>query len=381
VSGTRKRGSRAAAKPAPKPAKSAEAAAAKPGAGTAVAEARLPAPLPVAAMPVAGIPVPSMPVASISAAPGLAHLPLPLLVLPMGLGGAGLAWRQATESLGAPALVGEGLLLLTALAWALLVGFQFLRGLRHPDAMLAEARHPVRVAFAAGPTIGLMILSTAAFPYSPTLGAALWCIAVPLHLVVAMLLLRRLLAGRGEAAMLAPPLLIPFVGSILAPAFGVRMGFVDASWMMFGVGLVMWLVLLPLLLNRLLVGPPLPGPMRPSLAIFLAPPAVGALALLELTGGGGAQAHGVALALVGVALLVAATLLSLAREFAATPFSLSWWGVTFPSAAFAVMLMSFGFHPLIGWLALALNTALTTWVAWRTWRAALAGIFLRPEAA
>lgn len=326
---------------------------------------------------------PGKPVATVAAEPrslappGLAHLPMPLLVLPMGLGGAGLAWRQAAETLGAPGFLGEALLLLTALAWLLLVGLHGLRGLRHPAALLAETRHPVRVAFAAGPTIGLMILSTAAFPYSVALAKVLWCVAAPLHLVVAMLLLRRMLAGRGEVAMLAPPLLIPFVGSILAPAFGVRMGFVDASWMMFGVGLVMWLVLLPLLLHRLVAGPPLPVPMRPSLAIFLAPPALGALALLELTG----RADGLALALVGVALLAAATLLSLARELAATPFSLAWWGVTFPSAAFAVMVMAFGFHPLLGWLALALNTALTGWVAWRTARAALAGAFLRPEAA
>lgn len=367
MSGTRRRaGAKGVAKP-PKQAVALPAEAAPLGPGT---RAATPAPSLPAPMPVAAVPVPAPP-------PGLAHLPMPLLVLPMGLGGAGLAWREAAVTLGAPGFLGEALLLLTALAWVALVGAQILRGLRHPQALLAETRHPVRVAFAAAPTIGLMILSSFAFPYSPALGAALWCIAVPLHLVFAMLLLRRLLAGRGEAAMLAPPLLIPFVGSILAPALGVRMGFLDASWMMFGVGLVMWLALLPLLLHRLVAGPPLPAAMRPSLAIFLAPPTVGALALVELTG----QAHGLALALVGVALLVAATLLSLGREIAATPFSLSWWGVTFPSAAFTVMLLQFGFHPLLGWLALALNAALTIWVAWRTARAALAGVFLRPEAA
>ncbi|MGG5890325.1 hypothetical protein ACLF3G_24715 [Falsiroseomonas sp. HC035] len=369
MSGTRKpRAAKNNAKP-PKRVVAVPAEAAPIDAGARPAVAMPTPPLPAPA-PIAAVPVPAAP-------PGLAHLPMPLLVLPMGLGGAGLAWRAAATTLGAPSFVGEALLLLTALAWLVLVGAQVLRGLRHPQAVLAETRHPVRVAFAAAPTIGLMILASAAFPYWPTLGATLWCIAVPLHLVFAMLLLRRLLAGRGEAAMLAPPLLIPFVGSILAPALGVRMGFVEASWMMFGVGLVMWLVLLPLLLHRLVAGPPLPGPMRPSLAIFLAPPAVGALALLELTG----QASGFALALVGVALLVAATLLSLAREIAATPFSLSWWGVTFPSAAFTVMVLDFGFHPLLGWLALALNAALTIWVAWRTLRAARAGIFLRPEAA
>lgn len=324
---------------------------------------------PEAAPVVAAVPVPAAP-------PGLAHLPMPLLVLPMGLGGIGLAWREAAVVLGAPSLLGEALLLLTALVWLLVVGGQALRTLRYPDAMLAELRHPVRVAFAAAPTIGLMILAGALWPYAPGFGAALWGVAVALHLVVAMLLLRRVLAGRGEVAMLAPPLLIPFVGNILAPVFGVRMGFLDASWMMFGVGTLLWLAVFPLLLHRLVAGPPLPLVMRPSIAIFVAPPAVGALAMAALIG----ETHGVALAFTGVALLVATAVLSLGRELARVPFSLSWWGVTFPSAAFAIMLMGQGFHPIFGWLALALATGLTGWVTWRTALAARAGVFLRPEA-
>ncbi|NKC33743.1 SLAC1 family transporter [Falsiroseomonas selenitidurans] len=349
------------------------------------AEAVAFAPAPSGALPVQGVPMPDPPppaprpapaVPVPHAPPGLAHLPLPLLVLPMGLGGVGLAWREAAASLGAPAFPGEAMLLLTGLVWLLVVGLQGLRLLRHPAAMAAEFRHPVRVAFLAAPTIGLMILAGGLWPHAPGLGAALWCLSVPLHLLVAMLILRRLLAGRGEVAMLAPPLLIPFVGNILAPLFGARMGFLDASWMMFGVGFLLWLMVVPLLLYRLVAGPALPQAMRPSVAIFLAPPAVGALTLLALTGDAGHAS----LAVAGVALLVAVALISLAGEFRRVPFSLSWWSFTFPSAAFAAMLMALGFHPLLGWAALALATVLTGWIAWRTALAARAGVFLRPEA-
>jgi tellurite resistance protein len=308
-------------------------------------------------------------------AASLAHLPLPLLAAPMGLGGVGLAWRQAAISLGAPGAVGEAVLALTALVWLAVVGLQGLRALRHPDAFLAELRHPVRVAFAAAPTIGLLILSAAAWPHVPALGAATWGVAASLHLLVAMLILRRIVAGRGDPAMLAPPLLIPFVGNILAPAFGATMGFVDASWMMFGVGLVLWLAVLPLLLHRLLAGPPIPAPLKPTLAILVAPPAVGALAVMGLTGGGG----GPSLALTGVALLFGAVLLSLAAEIARVPFSLAWWGTTFPAAAFAIMVMAQGFPAVLGWLALLLATGLTGWTAWRTLLAARDGALLRPE--
>jgi tellurite resistance protein len=314
-------------------------------------------------------------VTAAAARPTLEHLPIPLTAMPMGTGGVGLAWRAAHEALGVPAWVGEALLAFTAVLWLAVVGLQAMRALRHPGAVLAELRHPVRVAFAAAPTIGLMIVAAFLHPYAPGVGAALWGIAIAVHLLVATMLLRRILAGRGEVAMLAPPLMIPLVGNVLAPVFGARMGFVDASWMMFGVGVVLWLMVVPLLLHRLVAGPPLPPPLRPSLVILLAPPTVAALALKALTG----QAGGVTLAFAGLALLMAAVLLSLAGELSRIPFGLPWWGVTFPSAAFAVMLMALGFPGWLCWPALLATTALTGWVAWRTLLAARAGAFFRPE--
>jgi tellurite resistance protein len=307
--------------------------------------------------------------------PTLAHLPLPLLAMPMGLGGVGLAWRQAHGALGAPAAIGEALLLLTALVWVGVVALQAARLLRHPDAVIEEVGHPVRVAFAAAPTIGLMILAAAAFPHAPRFGAALWSVAVAVHLLVAMLLLRRVLGGRGDPAMIAPPLLIPLVGNILAPVFGVGMGFHQLSWMMFGIGLVLWLAVQPLLLYRLFAGPALPPPLVPSLVILVAPPAVGALAVGALTGSPG----GPALALAGVALLLAAVLLAMAGDFARIPFGMAWWGTTFPSAAFAIMLITLRFPPWLTWPALVFATLLTGWVTWRTALAARAGTFYRPE--
>jgi len=218
--------------------------------------------------------------------PSLEHLPLALLAMPMGVGGVGLAWRQAAIALGVPAAIGEALLGLTTLVWVAVVALQLLRARRHPSAFAAELRHPVRAAFIAAPTVGLMIVAAFAWRHAPQLGAVLWGGAVALHLGVAMLLLRRILSGGGEASMLAPPLLIPLVGNILAPVFGAPMGFLPLSWMMFGIGLVLWL---------------------------------------------------------------------------------------------AVLLMVQGFPAWLTAPALAVTTAVTAWVAWRTGRAAAAGVFYRAE--
>jgi tellurite resistance protein len=312
----------------------------------------------------------------VSARPTLEHLPLALLAMPMGTGGVGLAWREAHRVLGAPAAVGETLLAFTALLWLAVVALHLARLLRHLDAGLGDVRHPVRVAFCAAPTIGLMIVAAFLHRYAQVVAVVLLGIAVALHLLVATMLLRRILAARGAPAMLAPPLMIPLVGNVLAPVFGPPMGFLDLSWMMFGVGVLLWLMVAPLLLHRLIAGPPLPAALKPTIAIFLAPPAVAALAMVALTG----DPRGPALMFTGVALLMATVLISLAAEIARVPFAMPWWGTTFPAAAFAAMLMAQGFPGWFCWPALLFATALTGWVAWRTAEMARAGAFFHPEA-
>lgn len=314
-----------------------------------------------------------------AAAPGLRHLPLPLFAVPMGLGGLGLAWREAAVVLDAPEAVGEGVLAVMALAWLLIAALHGLRAARHGDAVLAELRHPVRASFGGAPTIGVMLLAAGIAPYAEGAAAMLWCVAVPLHLGAAVVLLRRMLGGRAEAAMLAPPLLIPMVGNILAPVIGARLGFPVLSWMMFGVGLFLWLALQPLLLHRLVAGPPIPQALRPSVAILIAPPAVGCLALYALQG----EVTPPALALFGLAVLVAAVVAAMIGDFARLSFSLVWWSFTFPTAAFAIALMvtspATGLPAPALWAALLAVTAIVLMVAWRTLQAAWRGAFLRPE--
>jgi tellurite resistance protein len=134
-----------------------------------------------------------------AAAGSLSHLPLPLLAVPMGLGGVGLAWRQASTSLGVPALIGEAMLALMVFAWLTLVALHALRALRHPAALRADLRHPVRSPFLAAGTIGLMLVSAALWPYAPVMAQAAWGVSVALHLLIAMWLLRRILGGRGRS--------------------------------------------------------------------------------------------------------------------------------------------------------------------------------------
>ncbi len=312
----------------------------------------------------------------------LQHLPLPLFAAPMGIGGLGMTWREAARGLGAPAFVGEGLLLLAAFLWLVLAGLHLARALRHPAALTADLAHPVRAAFAGTISIGVMILAGGLTPYLPGLAANVWLLGVTAHVGIGVWTVRGLLRSPKQAAVLTPPLLIPLVGNILAPVFGVPLGFPALNWMLFGLGALLWFMLQPLLLYRLIIGPPLPEALRPALVIFLAPPAVGALSLAGLTGGFGPGP----LACLGLALLVAAVMLTLAGDFARAPFAMSWWGWTFPSAAFASALqLAARAHPAawqmpLLWLVLLAVSGLITLVAATTLWRLMDGRLLVPDA-
>lgn len=312
----------------------------------------------------------------------LAHLPLALFAAPMGVGGLGLAWREAHRQLGAPAAAGEALLVVAGLLWLLLAVLHAVRALRHPDVVRADLEHPVRSAYTGAIGIGLLIVCGALLPYSAAVARPLWLLAVVLQTLAGLWIMRVLLRTPRDAAALTPALLIPMVGSIVAPIPGVGLGFVALSWMLFGAGAMLWAVLQPLLIGRLASGPELPLRLRPSLVILLAPPAVGSLALWQLTGGFGPAPT----ALLGFAVLVALVLASLWREILAAPFSLAWWAVTFPAAAFTTALLVYFRHvpaswsPALLWPMLIGLTAVVATVAIRTLRAATAGQLLRPEA-
>lgn len=264
------------------------------------------------------------------AAPGLtlAYVPLPLLAVPMGLGGLGLAWRQFAATAGWAWIVAEALMGLTVLAWLGIVGLHAARAIAHPFMAREDWRHPFRSSFAGAVSIGLMLVAAAFIPLAPSLSRGLLLAAVVLHWGIGLSLLARVLRGEGSAEMLAPPLLIPLVGNIVATVFAPSLGLPQLGWMLFGIGGTLWLVLQPLMLGRLIEAPP-PAVLRPALFILLAPPAVGALAVEALLGQGPLM-----WGLYGFAAFTFALLVLVLRHMTQAGFNPGWWAFTFPLAAF-----------------------------------------------
>lgn len=267
----------------------------------------------------------------------LAHLPVSLFASVMGIGGLSLAWRRASLVWGAPAGVAEALFWV-ALATFVGVGVAYAaKWLRHPAAALAELRHPVRMTFVPTITISLLVLATAGQDLLPSAARVAWWAGAVGHLTLTIVVMS-LWFGRHDIVLdhVTPAWFIPIVGNVIAPLAAPSIGSVELAWFSFGVGLVFWVGLLPILLRRVLLhGSALPLKLTPTLAIFIAPPAVIGLSWVALT----EPAPGDPVFRIFHAATVMFVLMLLAQLplLIRVPFALPFWAYTFPLAAAAVI--------------------------------------------
>ena len=343
----------------------------------------------------------------------------------MGTGVLGLALGQFPS---APILarIGEALWLGDGLLFALFAALTLLRALRHADATRTTLADPVASMFHGcapmalativnglllyGPaTFGAAALPAAAVLWVADAGLALVCgLALPFlmftrqrHTLADMTAIWLLPIVAAEVAAASGALLLPHVAD---PALALAVLF--ASLVLWALSAPLAMGILTILFLRLALHKLPPAQMAPSSWLALGPIGTGALGLLLFAANGPAalEAAGIAAplarglggaALLGGALLwghgiwwLGIALLVTLRQLRAgdLPFSLGWWGYTFPLGVFALATLRLAESlPVPGLGALgaglvALLAAIWAIVATRTLRA-LAGSAPSPRAA
>lgn len=317
--------------------------------------------------------------------PALSFLGPPWFASVMGLCGLALAWHRAVplmgEMAGAAAMVVGAAALLVFL---LLAAGTLLRWQRHREAWLEDLRHPVRHPFVAAMPISLLLLATVAVALTgpSALAAAAWWAGSGLQLWATVWVLSRWWRGNQAGGLqwagVTPALFIPIVGNVLVPLAGVPLGHIEWSLAQFGVGLLFWPVVTVLIGMRVAVAGSWPERLRPASFIFVAPPAVVGLALLQL---GVPVAFG--WALWGMALFSAVWAGTQLRQIVALPFALPHWGLSFPLAALAALTLRLATPgtamAMLAVLLLALATLVVLALAFATVRGLRQGTLLAPE--
>jgi len=263
----------------------------------------------------------------------LSHFPITFFAIVMGLMGLALALHAAHEVLPWAEPVAQVVLYFGALVFAAIALVYIVKILRHGGAVRAEWNHPVRLAFFPAVSISMLLTATACYGADPQLSHLLWVLGTIAQGVLTIAVVSGWISHRSfEVGHLTPAWFIPAVGNIIVPVVGVRLGHPEISWLFFSGGLVFWIVLLTLVVNRLVFHNPIPARLFPTLVILIAPPAVGFVSYYQLVGQLDPFGH----ILLNITYVFAALVLVQVPKLLRLPFALSWWALSFPVAALTI---------------------------------------------
>lgn len=231
--------------------------------------------------------------------------------------------------------------------------------------------------------MGLLLITTSLFPYLPGVTHVLWWIAVVVQLGFTLLILNRWFhSERFTVEHNSPAWFIPILANLLVPISGAPLGYVEVSYFFFAIGIVFWLPLLAISLNRSFFFAPIPQKLMPSLFILIVPPALGFIAWTALHGG---KLDDFGIVLFYAALFMTLMVISQWRRFVGLPFALTWWAFSFPLASItlaALLYFTLVRQDFYLWLGLSLFAVLVLVVATlvvRTAALAFKGQLLKPE--
>lgn len=327
----------------------------------------------------------------------------------MGTAPLSLAAAHAAQAWSMPWLdaVAVGFLL-SASAIALWLLPRYVRRLLAPHELAAEIADPERGPLLATFPAGVLLLAGGwglVGPHLVPTGAALAVDAVLLTvgtvvaLAVGVAWADSIRQGTRDLDAVNGAWLIPAVMNMLVPLGTVPLVLAHpgaapvllfVAYAYFGVGLMLWLFVMPLLVARLALRPAVPSALAPTQWIPLAPAGLLGVSMLRLSdatvaiGDAGRDLQVVATVVasmgIGFALwwaLFAATDLRRARRREPVPFHPGWWGFVFPVATVTLSVMTVAtatgsvvlevFGAVLGVLLLALWML----VAWRSMRLAV----------
>lgn len=271
---------------------------------------------------------------SLRTSASIRNLPVNLFASVMGIAGLSIAWRQASHEFGVSPLISDAAGVLALVVFVVLGVGYLVKAVKHPEAVVAEYRHPVAGNFFGTITIAILLLSSVVAPMSQTLSEVMWTVGTVFTLALCFAIAGRLLRGKIDTAHAVPAWFIPGVATLDIVVAG---GTMPMPWaheinlFALAVGTMIALLFFTMIMSRMIHHEPLPASMAPSLLILMAPFEVGFLAYTNFT----QQVDTFSGLLFYFGLFVFLTLAP--KVFRrGMPFASGWWAISFPMAALAI---------------------------------------------
>ena len=253
------------------------------------------------------------------------NFPVGLFASVMGIGGLSIAYQRYAAIADLP-LVGLALLVLAGMLFAIIGIIYTYKLFRYGEDARAEFQDPARASFFAAIPISMIVLGMASFDYQRSLSMILWGAGATVQLLLLLVIASRWITSDFEITHTNPAWFLPAAGNIIVPIVGVEFVPKDVCWFFFSIGLFFWLVLFIIIFYRITFHGPLAEKLVPTLFIMIAPPALGFISYVELTG----TCDTVARLLLNVSLFLVLLLLFMLPYFLKVRYSVSWWAYTFP---------------------------------------------------
>jgi len=286
---------------------------------------------------------------------------------------------------GTPGGIADALSVAAAVVWLLVIAGSLARMVRSPHSVLAELRDPVFSPFWSLTFIIGMLLAGELGAHAPGPAKDLFVAFFIATVLMGGWLTGEWIAGELDQSKLHPGYLLPTVaGGLLGAEGAAQFGLRGIGWMSFGIGMLCWLLLGSLILNRLLLVKPLAPLLQPTLAIELAPPAVAGSAYFLLHG---SVPTAFAYALAGYTVLMVLVQLRLLPLYVRLKFNPGFWSFTFSWSAVAAIALRWlaveapGGQTLYASLVAGAISLLVAAVAARSLLAVARGELLPPSAA
>ncbi len=204
----------------------------------------------------------------------------------LGLAGLSNDWLAAVALWHVDAGFAQALFVLTAGVWCALFAGYAIKWIARREEALCEVRHPVKCCFVSLVPISGHAGRDVGAPWAPVAGTIMIATGAAAQLAFSAYRSGGMMRGGRNFADVTAVMYLPTVAGNFVSAIALAsIGQHDLARYFFGAGMLSWLALESVVTNRLYHGEPLPEAIRPTLGIQLAPPVVGSVAYLAVTGG------------------------------------------------------------------------------------------------
>lgn len=298
----------------------------------------------------------------------LQYFPVTMYAVVMGLTGLTVVFHRFFEMQVLPEFMYKANLWFVSALFLLITVTYLRKAYRYPLEVLADFHHRIRINFFSAFSISFLLLAAAWMPLFPEVSRVLWWIGVVVHTYLMLHTISFWIQHNFEIHTMNPAWFIPVVGNILVPVAGVEFMPSGFNMFYFSVGFFFWFVLFTIFLNRVIFHHQLPQKFMPTLFILIAPPAVGFIAYVRITGNFDVFAQ----FMLTLTYFFLALLVFLRKNFYKLTFYLSWWAFTFPlTAATLASVMAWHqthteFYRVMAFILLGVSVFVIALVTWRT---------------